>query len=88
MDDPDDAAIAEFHAAARRRNVRIFAVTSLVCLLIGIAILVVTFSADPPEASSSTRRFEARTILFGLGFIVAGGASAVTAYKVARGKTT
>jgi uncharacterized membrane protein YczE len=85
MDDPDEAAIAEFHAAARRRNVRILGITALICVLIGIAILVVAFTA---EAQPGTERYEVRVIVFGIGFVVAGIGSGIAAYKLATEKAT
>jgi hypothetical protein len=80
----DDAAIAEFHAAARRRQVRIFAITSVLCLALGIVILLVTFTAGAaPEGGA---RYEVKTLIFGIGFLVAGGGAALTAWRVRRGE--
>ena len=75
----DDAAIAEFHAAARKRRRRIMAITAIVCALIGIGILVVTFTAE--EGAGEGGRFEGRTIVVGLAFIGGGFVSAGMAIK-------
>lgn len=90
MPDMDDAAIAEFHAAARRRQIRIFAITSLVCLAIGIAILVVVFTAgaaapSSPYSRGTAIRYEVRTLVFGVAFVVAGGAAAWKAFRIRTG---
>lgn len=75
----DDAAIAEFHAAAKRRRQRIMGVTAVLCLLIGAAILVVTFTAG--EANDEGGRMEGRTLLVGIAFVVAGFVSGGMAIK-------
>ncbi len=82
MTDPtsDDAAIAEFHAAARRRRRRIMGITAILCVLIGIAILVVTFTADSGSEEGGGR-FETRTLAIGIGFVVAGFVSAASAVR-------
>jgi len=81
MTDPtnDDAAIAEFHAAARRRRQRIMVVTAIACVLIGALILVATFAAG--SGSDEGGRFEVRTIAVGIGFVIAGIGSGVVAVK-------
>jgi uncharacterized membrane protein len=76
----DDAAIAEFHAAARRRRRRIMAITAIACVLIGAAILVVTFTADN-ASEERVNRFEVRTIAVGIGFVIAGFVSAGAAIR-------
>ena len=43
----DDAAIAEFHNAARKRKAVIFAIAAVVAILAGPAALIVAFSATP-----------------------------------------
>jgi hypothetical protein len=75
----DDAAIAEFHAAARKRRQRIMAITAIICALVGIGILVVTFTAG--DANGEGGRFEGRTLVVGAGFIVAAFVSAGMAFK-------
>jgi hypothetical protein len=75
----DDAAIEQFHAEARRRRRRIMAVTAALCGLIGAAILVVAFTVH--DAGPGMPRYEIRTILVGVGFIAAAGASVVMALK-------
>lgn len=77
MVDDDEAAIAEFHAAAKRRRRRIMAITALACAAIGIAILVVALTAERPEGAE---RFEARTLAIGLAFL--GGAVVSTGMAV------
>jgi hypothetical protein len=76
----DDAAIAEFHAAARRRRRRIMAITAILCVLIGVAILVVTFTADSGSEEGGGR-FEVRTLAVGVGFVIAGFVSAAAAVR-------
>ena len=75
----DDAAIAEFHAAAKRRRRRIMAITAIVCGAIGAVILVVAFTAD--QAAGPGGRFEGRVIVGGLVFLGAGIASAAQAVR-------
>ncbi|MDB4956208.1 MAG: hypothetical protein JWO36_3777 [Myxococcales bacterium] len=79
----DDAAIAEFHNAARKRKAVIFAVAAVLTILAGAAALLVAFTATP-EAGPA--RGEIRVILLGGAMIVAGIASAITSYKIATGK--
>lgn len=76
----DDAAIAEFHADAKRRRRRIMAVTAILCAVIGVAILVVAFTADG-AGTRSGGRFEVRTIAVGIAFLVAAFGSAGMAIK-------
>lgn len=86
----DDAAIAEFHAAARRRQVRIFAIAAFLCVAIGIVILVVTFfAASGTRNNDVTRtgaRFEGRTIVAGIAFVCAGIGMGWKAIRTARGE--
>lgn len=84
---PDEAAIEEFHHAARRRNVRVFAIASAICLLIGVAIVIVTFAADAAtdEHTHATRRFEIRTLIYAAGFLVAGFGLGANAWRVHKG---
>jgi uncharacterized membrane protein HdeD (DUF308 family) len=89
----DDAAIAEFHAAARKRNFRILLITSVVCLLIGVVVIIVAITAgstidDSIHNSYSRGRAlgnEIKVLIFGCAFIVAGIVAAVTAFKTRNG---
>ena len=56
------------------------AITALLCVLIGAAILVVTFTAGDGEEVGGGR-FETRTLAVGIGFVIAGLASAGAAIK-------
>jgi len=85
----DDAAIAEFHAAARRRQVRIFAVAGAISILIGIAVIVIAILAgnaieDRPYQQST--RYEIRTIIFGIAFVVGGAGFGWKALRTRRGE--
>jgi hypothetical protein len=79
----DDAAIAEFHNAARKRKAVIFGVAAAVAILAGAAALVVAFSATP---TAGPARYEIRVILAGGAMIVAGLGMALTSYRIATGK--
>lgn len=90
---PDEAAIAEFHRAARRRNVRIYGIAALVCVAIGIAIIVVGVIAGdttdqgyvPSYSRARARSGEVRSIVYGLAFVVAGLGAAWRAIRIGRG---
>jgi hypothetical protein len=76
---PDAAAIAEFHAAAHRRQVRIMFITSMICLALGVLVLVVAVTAGSTIDDStgdytrwSAYRADLKVILLGVGFLVAG----------------
>ncbi len=85
MGDSDEAAIAEFHAAARRRNVKIFAVAAGLCIVIGVLLLVVAVTATD-AIDQSGGRFESRTYLYSGALVVAGLGFAVKAWKTHRGE--
>ena len=76
----DDAAIAEFHAAARRRRRRIMGITSVLCLVIGAAILIMTFMAGQ-GSDEGGGRFEAKTLAIGIGFVLASFGAGAAALK-------
>jgi len=76
----DDAAIAEFHAAAKRRRRLIMAVTAVLCAAIGIAILIVTFTAGEGSEEGGGK-METRTLAVGGAFVLAGFVSAGMAIK-------
>jgi hypothetical protein len=84
----DDAAIAEFHAAARRRHMWIFAVAGLLCIALGAVIVVVTIVASfaTNDVTHTQARFEAKTFVAGLAFIGAGIGSGWKAIRTARGE--
>lgn len=56
------------------------AITAIVCVLIGAAILVVTFTADSGSEDGGGR-FEVRTLVAGIGFVIAGFVSAGAAIR-------
>lgn len=85
---PDEAAIAEFHRAARKRKAVIFAVAGIVALLGGIGAIVLSIIAGG-EIDTVTRtgpRYEARTILLGVALVAAGGWMCFTSYRIGSGK--
>ena len=86
----DDAAIAEFHAAARRRQVRIFAVAGVLCVVIGVVILVVTITAASATSGNDVTRtgarFEGKTLIAAIAFICAGIGMGWKAIRTARGE--
>ena len=74
-----DTAIAEYLAAARRRQVHILFAAAAVCLLIGAMLLVVTLTLGADISDSDTSVYQAKaeggvlkTVLAGAGFLVAG----------------
>ena len=64
----DDAAIAEFHAAARRSKARVYGIAGLIGILLGIAAIVVTFVAAE-SMDGGGHRYEIRILAFGIGFV-------------------
>ena len=87
---PDEAAIAEFHRAARRRKAVIFAVAGVVALLGGLGAIVLSIIAGNETGDGAVPgnagRYEARTILLGVALVVAGGWMCFTSYRIGSGK--
>ena len=88
--DPDAAAIAEFHAAARRRNVRIFAIAGILCLAIGVGFVVVAVTAGETidhrhYGWGRSEANELKTIVGGIAFVAAGIGMLWNAYRIRRG---
>jgi hypothetical protein len=87
---PDDAAIAEFHRAARKRKALIFAVAGIVALLGGVGAIVLSIIAggQVPDGAieGSSSRYEARTIVLGIVLVVAGGWMCFTGYRIGSGQ--
>jgi hypothetical protein len=81
----DDAAIEEFHRAARRRKAIIFGVAAVICVLAGAAALLVALTVDVPD-DSARRRYDVRVILLGIVLIGAGLVSAYNAYRIGTGQ--
>jgi uncharacterized membrane protein HdeD (DUF308 family) len=80
----DDAAIAEFHRAARKKKAVIFGVGGVLSLVFGVLALVLAFSLDPPEGT--TRRYEWRLVALGVALIIAGGSFGVASYRIGSGQ--
>jgi hypothetical protein len=81
----DDAAIAEFHAAARRHKAKVYGVAGILGILIGIAAVVVTFVAAESIDGQGTR-YEIRILAFGLGFIAMGCFGLFQAWRIGTGR--
>ena len=84
---PDEAAIAEFHRAARKRKAVIFAIAGVVAIVGGIAAVLLTFLAGgEQDAMGTSQRFEIRTLLLGGALIGAGGWMCFNAYRIGSGQ--
>jgi hypothetical protein len=85
---PDEAAIAEFHRAARRRKAWIFAIAGIVALLGGIAAVLLTVLAggEPDPMTGRTNGYEARTFILGAALIGAGAWMCFVAFRIGSGK--
>ena len=77
----DDAAIREFHAAARRHKAKVYGVAGLVAIAIGIVATIVTFAS-----SGEGGRLEVRVLAFGLGFVGVGLFFLVQAWRIGSGR--
>lgn len=84
MTDNDDAAIAEFHAAARRHKAKVYGIAGIIGILIGIAAVVVTFVAA--EQIEGSTRYELRILAFGLAFIAMGFFGLFQAWRIGTGR--
>ncbi len=81
----DDAAIAEFHAAARRSKARVYAIAGILGILIGIVAIIVTFAAAEATAMGGSR-YEFRILAFGFGFVGAGLFGLFQAWRIGTGR--
>ena len=81
---PDDAAIAEFHRAARRRKAVIFAVAGVVAFFGGLAAVVLSFMAE--DVGGSGGHFEGRTLLLGGVLMGSGAWAAWQAFRIGSGQ--
>ena len=81
---PDDAAIAEFHRAARKRKALIFAIAGVVAFFGGLAAVVISFMAE--DVSGGGGRFEARTLVLGGVLMGSGAWAAWQAYRIGSGQ--
>jgi hypothetical protein len=80
----DDAAIAEFHAAARRHKAKVYGIAGIIAILIGIAAAIVTFTAADLE--NGAHRYELRILAVGLAFIVGGAFALFQAWRIGTGR--
>jgi hypothetical protein len=76
-----DAAIAEFHRAARKKKATVFGVASVFAIAIGVIVVLIGFSVEAPAAP-----YEIRAVFAGGILIVAGLGAAVSAYRLATGQ--
>lgn len=86
MTDPttdDDAAIAEFHAAAQRRKARILGIAGATLIAIGVLVLLVVFVSDVPK---DRNRFEAKTLIFAFAFVAGGLVSVAKGFDIRSGR--
>ena len=81
---PDDAAIAEFHRAARRRKAIIFAVAGVVAFFGGLAAVVLSFMAE--DAAGGGGRIEGRTLILGGVLMGSGAWAAWQAFRIGSGQ--
>ncbi len=80
----DDAAIAEFHAAARRGKAKVYGIAGILGILIGIAAVIVTFAAADME--NGARRYEIRILAVGVAFVVMGLFAVFQAWRIGTGR--
>ena len=81
----DDAAIAEFHAAARRSKARVYGIAGLIGIALGVAAIVVTFVAAE-ATDGGRRRYEIRIAAFGVAFVVLGIFGLFQAWRIGTGR--
>jgi len=79
----DEAEIAAFHRAARKRKAVIFAIASVVSFAVGVMALLVAFTAEAPDGSA---RYEVRVMVLGGILIAAAVWAAVAAYRIGTGQ--
>ncbi|MGE0397167.1 MAG: hypothetical protein AB7T06_10640 [Kofleriaceae bacterium] len=82
----DDAAIAEFHAAARRHKAKVYGIAGIIGIAIGIAAVIVTFAASETLADGGGRRYEVRILAVGLAFVVMGLFGLFQAWRIGTGR--
>jgi uncharacterized membrane protein HdeD (DUF308 family) len=80
----EEAAIAEFSRAERRRKARVYCVGGIVALLLGVAAIVVAFAAIDPE--TQVRRFEVKALVAGVVLVLTGGSFLSAAWKIGTGR--
>lgn len=78
-----EAAIDEFHRAARKRKAWIFGIAALVSVVVGVIALVIAFSVDVDGG-----RFEIRAFVASVALIGAGLSMGYNAYRIATGQIT
>jgi len=85
---PDEAAIAEFHRAARRRKALIFAIAGVVAIAGGIAAVLLTIFAggEPDPMTGRTNGYEVRSFILGAALIGAGGWMCFNSYRIGSGQ--
>ena len=76
-----DAAIAEFHRAARRKKAMVFGVAAVCAIAIGVLLLVIGVFVEAPAA-----RYEVKTLFLGGALVVVGLGAALSAYRLATGQ--
>lgn len=81
----DDAAIAEFHAAARRHKAKVYGIAGIVGILIGVAAIIVTFVADNAIGESGGR-YETRVLALGIAFVGVGFFGLFQAWRIGTGR--
>lgn len=84
---PDDAAIAEFHRAARKRKAWIFAIAGVVAFIGGLAAVVLTLVAggDAREGDAGAH-YEIRTLVLGGALLGSGAWAAWQAWRIGSGQ--
>jgi hypothetical protein len=81
----DDAAIAEFHASARRGKARVYGVAGVLGIVLGIAAIVVTFAASDAMRGGGTR-YEIRIAAVGVAFVLLGLFALFQAWRIGTGR--
>ena len=79
----DEAEIAAFHRAARKRKAIIFAIAALVSFAVGAIALAIALTAETPEGAG---RAEIRVLALAIVLMVAGVWCAVAAYRIGTGQ--
>src|SRR5437899_657978 len=89
---PDEAAIKEFHAAARRRQVWIMFIAAGVLIAIGAVLIILMFVLEPTiEASHSAayrgrgKAGEVKLAIYGLAAIAFGLGAAWNGWRIRKG---
>ncbi|SRR5258706_7252796 len=89
---PDEAAIRDFLAAARRRQVRIMFITSALLIAIGAVLIILMFVLEPTIETSHSAAYrgrgaagEIKLAIYGLVAVGLGIAAALNGWRIHKG---